>query len=122
MATIVIEGMKFIAPIGYYPEEQLLGNEIEVTIHLTTTARTGDLNDELAHTVNYELVYDHIRDLMMQPTHLLETVVANIMSGIAQKFPAVTSIKLRVAKLHPPLGGRVKKVWIEDSWVRNIKK
>lgn len=122
MAVIVIERMKFHAPIGYYPEEQLLGNEIEVTISLAIDELAGEINDELARTINYETVYDLIRESLSQPVHLLETVVTNIMLSIAEKYPTVKKIKLRVAKLNPPFGGSVKKVWVEDSWVRIIKK
>lgn len=122
MAVIVIEGMKFHTAIGYYPEERLLGNEIEVTISLALDELTGEINDDLDRTINYESVYDLIREVLSQPVHLLETAVTNIMMSIAREYPSVKKIKLRVAKLNPPLGGSVKKVWVEDHWVRIIKK
>ncbi|MBK9730165.1 MAG: dihydroneopterin aldolase [Chitinophagaceae bacterium] len=122
MAVIAFEGMKFHAHVGYYEAEQLLGNEIEVSIKMAVNFTGGSTGDELTRTVDYEEVYETVRKVMLEPMHLLETAVQKIISGISNIYPSVYSLKVRVAKLNPPLHGRVKKVWVEDNWVRNIHK
>jgi dihydroneopterin aldolase len=122
MPTICLEGMKFISPIGYYDEEQLLLNEMEVSLELELimSPDIAEPADEINRTVNYEEVYTIIKTIMAAPVKLLETAVKKIMTKITDLYPSVKRIKVRVSKINPPLSGRVDKVWVEDEWIREM--
>ena len=44
---------------------------------------------------------------MRRPTKLIESVAARIMVGLKKNFDRVNSIKVRIRKENPPLGGEV---------------
>ena len=44
---IALEGMHFWAKIGYYEEEQIIGNEIHVDVYVDTKDIALDGNDDL---------------------------------------------------------------------------
>lgn len=121
MAVIAIEGMKFRAFIGNYSAERELGNEIEVSVKLELIATAAALTDRLDKTVDYEEVYELVKEVISEPMHLLETSVKKITDKISGQYPSVKKIKVRVAKLNPPIRGIVKKVWAEDVWIRDSK-
>ena len=54
---IALEGMHFWAKIGYYEEEQIIGNEIHVDVYVDTKDLVLDGNDDLGSTLNYETIY-----------------------------------------------------------------
>lgn len=122
MAVIAIEGMKFHARIGYYKAEHLLGNEIEVSVKLAVNYPIEKTQDDLSRTIDYEEVYNLIRETVFVPMHLLETAVQNIITNLSTAYPAVYKMKVRVAKLNPPLQGKVDRVWVEDYWMRSNEK
>ncbi|HUM48132.1 MAG TPA: dihydroneopterin aldolase [Chitinophagales bacterium] len=122
MAIITIEGMIFRAAIGVYPAERVLGNEIEVSVKLAVLPDKEPVADLLSRTIDYEQVYALVREVIAEPMHLLETAVKKISDSIVQHYPSVNMVKVRVSKLNPPLKGRVKKVWVEDTWLRGAKK
>lgn len=113
--------MIFRAAIGVYPAERVLGNEIEVSVKLAVLPDKEPVADLLSRTIDYEQVYALVREVIAEPMHLLETAVKKISDSIVQHYPSVNMVKVRVSKLNPPLKGRVKKVWVEDTWLRGAK-
>ena len=122
MPVIAIEGMVFHAPVGVYPAEKLLGNDLEVSVKLALQASGTAQEDDLSCTVDYEAIYELVRKIIAEPANLLETAVSGIIAAIFLEYPTVSKVKVRVAKLHPPLNGTVKKVWVEETRTRNSKK
>lgn len=111
---IALEGMRFWAKIGYYEEEQLLGNEIHVDVHVDTGTNSLLQTDDLDNTLNYETIYHLCRMEMKKPARLLETVAVNIHQRIhAQYQDKVFDVKVRISKLSPPLKGPVDRAFIE---------
>lgn len=112
MWTIALQGMEFYAYHGYYSEEQVIGGTYIVDIHLTVN---GDLahNDELANTVNYEIVYQVCNKVMKQPVKLLETILAKIADEMQEKYPHILKFKGKIIKKSPPLGGKVENAVVE---------
>lgn len=113
-----MEGMKFNAHIGCYPGEQVLGNEIAVSVEVTVSSLQVESMDDIHSTINYEDLYVLVSDVLKERMNLLETAVKKIMDQISIQFPSVEKIKVRVAKPNPPIHGIVNKVWVEDEWVR----
>ena len=113
MSVIAIEGMRFRANHGFYEEEQILGGDYIVDVHLTTVFTKASIEDDLSKTINYETIYLICESVMKLNSKLLENVADRISMGIKHQFGFVKEMKVRVKKLNPPLGGRVESAWVE---------
>jgi 7,8-dihydroneopterin aldolase/epimerase/oxygenase len=109
---IALEGMKFYAHHGHYDEERKKGNDFIVDAYVSTPLNEN-LNDELTQTLNYEILYDCVKNEMEKPSKLLETVAVNIINELQNKFPSAISLRVRVSKLTPPLPGDVQRAFVE---------
>ncbi len=110
MGTIEIEGMEFYAYHGCYKEEQIVGNKFMVDIAMEADIKKASETDNVADTVNYQRVYEHIKDEISINSHLLEHVAKRIIDRLYKNFPAIQKIKLKVRKLNPPMGGKMSSV------------
>lgn len=106
---ISLEGLEFHAFHGVYPHELESGNWFEVDISVETNIRKGAAEDDLARTVNYETLYQFVKEEMERPSRLLETVAEKIVARVLQELPAVDKVELKIAKVNPPIGGKCKK-------------
>lgn len=115
MALIAIEGMHFFAYHGFYEEEQIIGNNFQVDVYLEVPTTPAATTDELSKTINYETVYLICEAVMKKKVKLLETLAENISLNVKHQFKSLSTLKVRVTKFNPPLGGKVEKVWVENS-------
>jgi len=105
MLKISLEDIRFQGAHGVYPEEQVLGNVFAVDAAVmipdpgTVTA--------LSQTVDYEKVYEILREVMGSPGAMLETLADRSVERIREAFPRARKIEVCIAKLNPPLGGEV---------------
>jgi 7,8-dihydroneopterin aldolase/epimerase/oxygenase len=109
---VALEGLEFHAFHGVYPHERNSGNWFEVDISVETDFTEGAAHDELAGTVNYETLFQIIKQEMEQPSKLLETVAEKIVRDVLEQLPAVIQVELKIAKINPPIGGKARKAWI----------
>ncbi|SFC09292.1 dihydroneopterin aldolase [Parapedobacter composti] len=114
---VALTDLRFFAYHGFYPEEQLLGNEFTVALHVGFT-KTGEQQDVLTNTVNYEVLYSIVKDEMQQPRKLLETVVEAILNRVLQEFPFICDAEVAITKLRPPFGGDHAKAQVALFWQR----
>ncbi len=114
MAWIALEGMRFFSHHGVYEAEKLLGGEYVVDVYVRTGTAKAALADSLEATVNYETIFQIVRLEMDQPRQLIETVVANIVARMKHQFNTMEALRVRVRKLHPPLGGRLDAAFVEE--------
>jgi len=113
---IALEGMHFWAKIGYYEEEQLVGNEIHIDVYVDTKEIYSDGNDDLGNTLNYETIYHLCRLEMKKTVKLLETTAINIHRRIHSQYQDKgIEVKVRISKISPPLNGPVDRAYIEIS-------
>ena len=110
MSRITIEGMEFFAYHGCFEEEQIIGNKFVIDLSMKVDARIACDTDDLAHTVNYQRVYEVIKSEMQVNSKLLEHLSKRIMKAIMKNFPMIEKAELKVCKLNPPIGGKVDKV------------
>ena len=115
MAWIVLEGMRFHAFHGVYDAERLLGADYIVDVWVKTSFARAAAADTVDHTINYETVYQVCRLEMEQPRHLIETVLHGIIARLKHQFNNMHALRVRLRKVHPPLGGRVAAAWVEDE-------
>ncbi len=114
---ISLEGLEFHAFHGVYPHERESGNWFEVDISVDTNILEGAVRDELDKTVNYELLYQFVKEEMQKPSKLLETVAEQIVERVLRDLPEVQQVELKIAKINPPIGGKCKKasLWIQKK-------
>ena len=105
MGQIALEGMEFFAFHGYYDEEQKIGNKYGVDIYIKTSLHAAAASDDLHETVNYETLYNIVLEQMKQPSRLLEHIGHRIIEQVNRQFPKVDSVKVKIYKFNPPLGG-----------------
>ncbi|MFZ6010982.1 MAG: dihydroneopterin aldolase [Bacteroidota bacterium] len=109
---VALEGLEFHAYHGVYPHERDSGNWFEVDVAVETDFSRAAEHDELAGTVNYEVLFRLVKDEMEQPSKLLETVAEKIVQKVMDEFPSVLQVDLAISKLNPPIGGKCKKATI----------
>ena len=105
--------MRFTAPHGFYPEEEVLGNDFLIDIYIDTDTRMAALRDDLGATVNYETVYLMVQSEMKKSAQLIETLADRIVARIQEFYETISGIRLVIRKLHPPLSGEVAAAYIE---------
>ena len=111
MTTIGLEGMCFYAHHGYYQEEQQIGNEYLIDLHVRVNLQK--LDDKLENTVNYENLYEICKAEMKIPKALLETICSSIMNKIQDRFSEIQHIKIVLRKKNPPMNGEIKFAMVE---------
>ena len=114
MGMIALEGIHFFAPHGYYEEEQLIGNQFEVDIYVDLEFGLQSMEDALENTVNYESLFNVCREVFSgAPRKLIETLAMDICESIKSRHPEVKSVKVRIAKINPPLEARTDRSFVE---------
>jgi len=112
---VALEDLRFYAYHGYYPEEQVLGNEFVVAIRVVFE-RHASGSDELVNTINYEKLYQIAKDEMKIPRKLLETVADSILSRLRGDFSFICEAEVQIIKNNPPFGGDRAKASVILSW------
>jgi dihydroneopterin aldolase len=110
MSKISIEQMEFYAYHGCFKEEQIIGTRFLVDLYLETDTTDAENSDKLSDTVNYQEVYLLVKREMEIKSKLLEHVGRRILDSIKEHYPQVSSAKLKISKMNPPLGGKMKNV------------
>jgi len=110
MGVIEIEGMKFYAYHGHFAAEQVVGNNFEVYIRLETDCHAAAQSDSLDDALNYQAVYETIKEVMQIKSSLLENVAKRILDTLYAKFSAIEKAKIKISKMNPPMGGEIERV------------
>ena len=110
MYKITLESMEFRACHGCYDLEKVVGNRFVVDVSLEAELDDAAKADDVSRTVNYLSVYGVVAECMRQTSDILENVVLRIVDAIHDQFPQVAHACVTVAKLAPPLGGKVGRV------------
>ncbi|MFZ4635678.1 MAG: dihydroneopterin aldolase [Saprospiraceae bacterium] len=116
MAWIALEHMQFYAHHGVYDAEQAIGGEFVVDVFIKTKISKSAGSDAVEDTLNYETVFQVCQQQMDKPRKLIETVLYGIVAGLKHQFGSMEGVRVRVRKLHPPLGGRVGSAWVEEEF------
>ncbi len=120
MAVIQVENMEFYAYHGCFQEEQVVGNQFLVNVLIEADTQQAQRSDRLHDTVNYQILYNLVKDEMMIKSKLLEHVSERIITAIQNKFPEIERVEVKVSKLNPPMGGKIDRVSVTLS--RNFPK
>lgn len=109
IGKISLEGLEFHAFHGVYPHERESGNWFEVDLSVEANITESANEDDLARTVNYETLYQFVKEEMEKPSKLLETVAGKIVERVLQEISEVSQVEIKISKINPPIGGKCKK-------------
>src|SRR5689334_20038744 len=115
---ISLEGLEFHAYHGVYAHERSSGNKFEVDITVEARLHNQVLQDDLSGTVNYEVLYQLVKEEMEKPSKLLETVGHNIAKRVLSTLPDALHVEIKISKFNPPIGGVCKKATVTVSQSR----
>lgn len=110
MGIIEVKGMEFYAYHGCFAEEQIVGNKFLVDLELEVDCEKAKISDNINDAVNYQIAYEIIKEEMEQKSHLLENIAHRILEKLFNKLNGIKVAKVKVAKINPPLGGRIENV------------
>ena len=110
MGVIEIEGMEFYAYHGHFAEEQVVGNRFTVDLTISTNCLKAAKSDDLTDTLNYQAVYQIVKEEMQIKSHLLEHVAGRILDRLYESYESIEKAKVKISKLNPPMGGQIEKV------------
>ena len=102
--------MEFRAYHGCYDLEQVVGNRFVVELTITTELGVVADEDAVEKAVNYLTVYEIVREVMRIKCRTIERVAQNIIGAVKEQFPQIVEVECCVAKLAPPLGGKIGRV------------
>lgn len=112
MGTVALEGMEFFAYHGVQNEERKTGNKYSVDIKVASNFDSAATNDDVADTVNYELLYKIVKKEMKKPAKLLENISHRIIEQVLSSYPGIDSVEVSVSKYNPPIGGVCQKATV----------
>ena len=108
--TIRLDGIYVRAFHGCYDLEQQVGNRFRVDIVIRTPL--GDLppTDDVTQAVNYLTVFEIVERTMQRTQRTIEAAASNVIAAIKEAFPQIVEVECTIAKIAPPLGGKIDKV------------
>ncbi len=107
IGKLALNDLVFWAHHGCFEEERIIGNRFVVQFSAEYDMKAAACSDQLEDAVNYQVLYDLIREQMAQPSNLLECVALRILEAIRQRFPQLHQLTVAISKINPPLGGEV---------------
>jgi len=121
LGVIKVENIRVFAYHGCLKEESKIGSDYLVDLEVEANLQKSSETDLLRDTVDYVFLNRIIREEMLKPTHLLETVAKRILTRIFNEDQIVERATVWVSKLNPPIGGDVEKVTVIMSEKRKNK-
>ncbi len=101
--------MEFRAYHGCYDLEQRVGNRFAVNLEIATW-QDDVAADMVENAVNYLAVYQVVAQQMTKTQRTIEAVALNIIEALKGEFSQIESVQCEVAKIAPPLGGKISRV------------
>ena len=115
MGLIKIENMEFYSFHGHFKEERIVGNKFLVDLTIETDMKIPAETDNLKDAVNYQRIYELVKQQMELKSHLLEHIARRILDSIFDELNGISKITVKVSKMNPPMGGKIGSVSIVMS-------
>jgi 7,8-dihydroneopterin aldolase/epimerase/oxygenase len=115
MAKLSLYNMEFYAFHGHFKEENVIGGRFRVDVEIETDISKAAASDDLSDALDYGQVYEVVKKEMRQVSRIIENVANRIMNSICSSFPGIEHIKVTVAKINPPVGGKMDHVSVTLS-------
>lgn len=107
MGLIQIENMEFYSFHGHFREERIVGNKFLVNLTIESDMEIPTESDNLKDAVNYQRVYEIVKQQMEMKSHLLEHIAGRILDAIYAEMKGIVKATVKVSKMNPPMGGKI---------------
>lgn len=113
MGLIRIEQMEFYSYHGCYEEERIVGNRFVVDLEMEADCLEAARTDRIGDALNYQTAYELVKEQMVEKSYLLEHLAARILDALFAHFDQLERARVKVSKLNPPMGGKIRAVSVE---------
>jgi dihydroneopterin aldolase len=110
MGQIYLENIRTYSHHGCMKEETVIGSEYRVDLWVDADLAAASSSDDLRDTPDYVVLHQIVVNEMKTPSRLLEHVAQRIIDRIKSAVTGLSSIRVRVSKINPPIGGDVQSV------------
>lgn len=116
--TVEVNSLRMRACHGVAPQERIVGNEFELTIHVRCRISEQTMAaDNIEGTINYAELVAVAKQVMAEPSALIENVVWRLRNSLRDTFPQIVGGHIRVAKLTPPIpSSRMSSAAVSLDW------
>ena len=115
--AIFLDEVRFHAFHGVMPQERAVGADFTVSLNVGYDFVKAAESDDLTDTISYADLYDILKSEMAVPSRLLEHVAGRIVRSIADRYPQVSAISVRLSKDNPPMGADCRGAGVELSFI-----
>ena len=116
MGVIEIEGMEFYAFHGHYEEEKKVGNKFIIDISFEGDCEKAAFSDNISDAINYQIAYKTVKKEVLEiKSDLLENLAQRILDSLYKNLPEIKKAKVKVKKMNPQMGGKIKSVSVTLS-------
>ena len=119
MGRIYLKNIRLYAFHGCLDEEEKIGSDYVVNLAIDADLNLSSQSDNLKDTVDYVSLHAIVKEEMSIRSKLLEKVADRILKRILKDHLSVILVKVKVAKINPPIGGNVDEVAIERELDRS---
>ena len=102
--------MEFYSYHGHYEEERIVGNRFLVDLLMEADCTDAAESDHLSDALDYQKAYELVRAEMKVKSYLLEHIAKRILDTLFANFDNLDRAEVKVSKLNPPMGGKIKAV------------
>jgi len=105
---------------GVYDEEIRNGNQFEIDLEIETADSAGAKTDAIGDALDYTKLYEAVIEISESKRYnLLEAFANDICLKILDRFSDAITVQVKVRKIDPPIGGKIKFVEVEYKKQRN---
>ena len=119
MGRIYLKNIRLYAFHGCMDEEEKIGSDYVVDLTIDADLNLPSQSDNLKDTVDYVSLHAIVKEEMSIRSKLLEKVADRILKRILKDHRQVILVKVKVAKINPPIGGNVDEVAVERELNRS---
>jgi|TARA_B100001093_G_scaffold341206_1_gene325968 dihydroneopterin aldolase len=119
MGRIYLKNIRLYAFHGCMDEEEKIGSDYVVNLAIDADLNLSSQSDNLKDTVDYVSLHAIVKEEMSIRSKLLEKVADRILKRILKDHLSVILVKVKVAKINPPIGGNVDEVAVERELNRS---
>lgn len=117
-STVSLDGIRLFARHGVMTQERTVGGSFTLSLRMRCDIGRAMLTDSVADTVDYGRAATIAREVMDEPSLLLERVAYRIADRLLTEFPLISSVTVRLTKDVPPIGLDCDGATVEATFAR----
>ena len=103
MDILQVNGIRAYGYVGYFPEEQVLGQWFEVDLKFWIDLSVAGESDDLNDTLDYSKVVTLVKDIIKTSNFKMIERLADAIATAALDMSKVEKVKVSLIKCQPPI-------------------